>query len=58
MRCDIQQIRAEEYRNLHKEVDVITSRAFASMLSVVEGSIHNISENTRIILLKAIYSWR
>ena len=53
VRCDIQQIRAEEYRNLHKEIDVITSRAFASMLSVVEGSIHNISENTRIILFKS-----
>jgi 16S rRNA (guanine527-N7)-methyltransferase len=53
VRCDIQQIRAEEYRNLHKEVDVITSRAFASILSVVEGSIHNISENTRIILFKS-----
>lgn len=53
VKCNVERKRSEEYFYLDGNVDVITSRAFASITRVINSSMHNISRNTKVVFFKS-----
>lgn len=53
VKCNVEQHRSEEYCYIDGNVDVITSRAFASITKVINSSMHNISRNTKVVFFKS-----
>lgn len=51
--CNVEQLKSEDYYHFNGNVDVITSRAFASIAKVIGSSMHNISKNTKVVFFKS-----